>query len=113
MLKQQYRLKKKYQFNYTYKSGQTQGAKHLLICYTKSKNKCVKIGLSVTKKVGKAFMRNRIKRRLRAALSPNLERIKPNFNLIVIARSNITDATFAEVEKDLNFCLTKAGLWRD
>ena len=113
MLKQQYRLKKKYQFNYTYKSGQTQGAKQLLICYTKSKNKCVKIGLSVTKKVGKAFMRNRIKRRIRAALSPILERIKPNFNLIVIARSNITDATFAEIEKYLNFCLTKAGLWRD
>ena len=58
-------------------------------------------------------MRNRIKRRIRAALSPILERIKPNFNLIVIARSNITDATFAEIEKDLNFCLTKAGLWRD
>lgn len=110
MLKKQYRLKKKYQFNYTYKVGQTVGAKHLLVCYTKSKNKCVKIGLSVTKKIGKAVTRNRVKRILRVAIANFLELLKKDFNIILIARPNIVETDFKTVVKEVEFCVKKAGL---
>lgn len=113
MLKKQYRLKKKYQFNYTYRTGQTQGTKNLLICYTKSKNKCIKIGLSVTKKVGNAVTRNRTKRLLRVAIAPLLPNLKNNFNLIIVARSSIVGLTLLQIEKELNYCIKKAGLLRE
>ena len=110
MLKKQYRLKKKYQFNYTYKVGQTVGAKHLLVCYTKSKNKSVKIGLSVTKKIGKAVVRNRVKRVLRAAIAEFILRLKKDYNLILIARPNIVETNFKTIMGEVEFCVKKAGL---
>lgn len=110
MLKKEYRLKKRYQFNYTYKNAVSFGSKHLVICFTKSNNKHIKIGLAVTKKVGKAVVRNLIKRRIRSAISPLLPSLKPNYNLIIVARPNIVDANYQEIENELKYLLNKANL---
>jgi len=113
MLKKEYRLKKKYQFNYTFKTGRTVGARHLLICFTKSKNKFIKIGLSVTKKVGKAVTRNAVKRRLRAAIAPLIPSLIRDYNLIIIARPNIVEAKYSEIVAELEYCVKKASLIRN
>ena len=113
MLKREYRLKKRYQFNYTYSHGQTQGTKNLLICYTPSNNKVIKIGLSVTKKVGGAVVRNRVKRLIRVAITPHLLHLKNNYNLIIVARPTIVNLSLNEIEKELAYCIKKAGLNRE
>ena len=110
MLKKEYRLKKKYQFNYTFKNAQSCGSRHLVICYTPSNNKNIKIGLAVTKKVGKAFMRNKIKRRIRSAIAPMLTSLKQKYNLIIVARPNIVEAQFTQIESELNYLVKKANL---
>ena len=110
MLKKEFRLKKRYQFNYTYKNAVSFGARHMVICFTKSSNKNIKIGLAVTKKVGKAVVRNQIKRRIRSAIAPLLISLKPNYNLIVVARPNIVEANFHEIESELKYLLKKASL---
>lgn len=111
MLKKEYRLKKRYQFNYTYRAGQTVSSSHLLICFAKSKNRYIKIGLSVTKKVGKAVVRNHIKRLIHANLAPLIPSLKKDYNLIVIARPNITTIGFKEIGAELTYCVKKAGLF--
>jgi len=113
MLKKEYRLKKKYQFNYTFKNAQSCGSRHLVICYTPSNNINIKIGLAVSKKVGKAFMRNKIKRRIRSAIAPYLLNLKPKFNLIIVARPNIVDALYQDIESELNYLLKKANLFNE
>ena len=75
MLKREYRLKKKYQFNYTYRVGKSAHGKFLAVVYSPSKNKNVRIGISVSKKVGNAVQRNRARRILREAISQFLENI--------------------------------------
>lgn len=61
-----------------------------------------RFGFTVTKKLGGAVDRNRIRRRLKAAvdlLAPNLAR--PGHDYVLIARAAARDRAFTEVKKDL------------
>lgn len=61
-----------------------------------------RFGFTVTKQIGKANVRNRVRRRLRAvvtALAP--ERARSNFDYVLIARLNALDRPFADLQKDL------------
>jgi len=110
MLKQKYRLKKKYQFNYVYKVGKSCHGKFLMLVYSPSKNKNVKIGISVSKKVGNSVKRNRARRLLREAVVPFLNTLNPNYNLIIVAKQSIEGKKLAPVLTDLKNVLDKAGL---
>ena len=110
MLKKNYRLRKKYQFNYVYKTGKVIREPNLLLFYCPSKNKNVKIGLSVNKKVGGAVVRNRIKRLLREALRNELPLLKPNFNIIIFAEPNIVDVPLSSIKEQIDKALLKADL---
>ena len=111
MLKRIYRLKKKYQFNYVYKVGKSSHGKLLMLVYTSSKNQNIKVGISVSKKVGNAVKRNRARRLLREAISPFLPNLEKNCNLIVVAKQSINGLNMNDVQKDLKHTLEKAGLF--
>ena len=53
----------------------------------------MKVGLAVTKKVGHAVVRNKIRRRLREIVRKQLPNLKQNYNIIVVAKDCITNAT--------------------
>jgi ribonuclease P protein component len=110
MLSKQFRLKKKYQFNYVYRVGKSIGAKLMVLYYCPSKNTNVKVGISVSKKLGHAVVRNRTKRRIREAVYPHLTKLKPNFNVVIIAKNAIVDAPFNAIKDELNYLLKKASL---
>ena len=110
MLKQKYRLKKKYQFNYVYRVGKSCHGRFLMLVYSPSKNQNVKIGISVSKKVGNAVKRNRARRLLREAVSPFLSTLNPNYNLIIVAKQSIDGQKLNSVYTDLKHIIDKAGL---
>ena len=110
MLKQKYRLKKKYQFNYVYRVGKTSHGKFLMLVFSPSKNKQIKIGISASKKVGNSVKRNRARRLLREAISAYIPLINPNFNLIVVAKQSIDGLKLQPVLEDMKNVLNKAGL---
>lgn len=113
MIKKVYRLKKKYQFNYVYKVGKTVGGKNLVLYYCPSKNKNIKVGISVSKKVGGAVVRNRTKRRIRESISPLLSKLKNNYNIIIVAKPASADATFKTLSRETDYLLKKAKLYMD
>ena len=100
MLKKVNRLKKRYQFNYVYKQGSHFFGKTMTIYVTSSKTKNIKVGFAVSKKIGYAFKRNLIRRRLREVVYSEIINLKQNYNLIVVAKDFIENFTFADIKKD-------------
>lgn len=68
------------------------------------------VGFSVSKKVGGAVVRNRVKRRLREIVKPMLPRIRPGLHLVIAARSRAAAATFPEMVQSVTRALARAGL---
>lgn len=109
-MKRLYSLKRNKEFRYVYKTGKSIPSKCLVIVFRKSNSKLPKIGFSVSKKIGKSVIRNRVKRRLREAFSPLLPRIKPGSNIIFVAREPILYESFLGIAENVESLLNKAGL---
>jgi len=65
-------------------------------------------GFSVSRRVGKAVARNRVKRRLREILRS--APVEPGWDIIFIARPKAAGAGFASLEKSVQGLLSRAGL---
>lgn len=110
MLKKVNRLKKRYQFAYVYRAGEHFSSKHLVIYFSPSRTKNIKVGFSVSKKLGKAFRRNFIRRRLRELIFMQIPTLKQNFNLIVVAKEGCDTCNYSDLKVELDELLKKAEL---
>lgn len=59
------------------------------------------IGLTATRRLGGAVVRNRARRRLRAAVARTAACAAPGFDYVLIARAEAVRQRFAELERDL------------
>ena len=76
----------------------------MVLIYAKGRQGEVKIGFSVSKKIGNAVVRNKTKRRMREAVTPLIPCIKPGCRLIFIARQPIVDG-----QSQLNEIFSQTG----
>ncbi len=67
-----------------------------------------RLGVVVSKKVGGAVVRNRAKRRIRAAV--NIRALPPGWDVVVIARTSIQSAQYQDLERELRQLLVRAGV---
>lgn len=109
-MKRCYSLKRNKEFHRVFKRGKSAGSHFMVLVHISSREPDKKIGLAVSKKIGSAVVRNRVKRRLREAVTPLLPEILPGCRLIFIARTPIKDASFKEIESTVRRLLGKAGL---
>jgi ribonuclease P protein component len=65
-------------------------------------------GFSVSRRVGEAVARNRVKRRLREILRS--APLVPGWDIIFIARPKVASASFASLEESVQSLLSQAGL---
>ncbi|MGE5540397.1 MAG: ribonuclease P protein component [Gemmatimonas sp.] len=70
----------------------------------------VRVGFTVSRKVGNAVVRNRVRRRLRAAAAEVLPtRAAPGFDLVLVGRSGALTHPYPRLLKDLETALGKVG----
>lgn len=107
-MQRRYRLKKRSAFVYVYRKGEKTSARDLLLLSAKSKEG-LKIGLSVSKKVGNAVVRNRVKRLLREAILPLQERIDAGYMYVIVAHPSLAERKYAEVVEIVRNAFERAG----
>jgi len=107
MLSKKYRLTKRGSFAYVYKNGQNGQAKSLKMLFVKSK--ALKIGFSISKKNGKACVRNLLKRRLRAAVKELMAQIKQKgkFQIVFVAKAGSESESYQKLKSDIAFLIKK------
>ena len=69
-----------------------------------------RLGISVSKKVGKSVVRSRVTRLIRESYRLMEDDIKPGFDIVVISRVMAKDAPFFEIQGSLRHLLKKHKL---
>lgn len=73
-----------------------------------------KVGFTASRKVGNAVMRNRARRRLRAAVEKVMPlHAAPDHDYVVIARAGTAARPFEALIRDLETALKRLNVWRD
>lgn len=98
------------EFRYAYKKGAKLVTGTLVFYWYKNRQSLSKLGITVSTKIGGAVVRNRIKRLIRAAYSARKDEIKNGYNIIVAARTKAASADYAQIKKDMDFCIRKSEL---
>lgn len=105
-----YRLQKNRQFDYVYRKGTSTVCKNIVMITAKNNSGNLKVGFSVSKKIGKSVVRNRVKRLMRENFRLLIPTVNHAYNYVFVARAGITESDFAGVKRDLLYLLKKANL---
>ena len=103
-MQKRYRLQKNKAFQYVYHRGKSASCRDLVLLLAKGRG--LQVGFSVSKKVGNAVTRNKVKRRLRECFRPHLGDVK-NGLYVIVARPAAAEATFDTLRKDVAYLLKK------
>ena len=86
---------------------------YLVLYARKNHTETNRVGITVSKKLGKAHIRNRTRRRIREVYRLNEERFLPGWDIVVVARSKAVDAEFSKLTKSYLSLAKKAGLLKE
>ena len=95
-----HRLRKNKEFNYISKKGERVSTEHFTLFVVKSKFENYKIGFSVSKKLGKANKRNKLKRRLKE-ICRRYVKIPPYRNYVLLARNDAQNVDFIFLKEEV------------
>jgi ribonuclease P protein component len=105
------RLKKRAEFLAVAGRGRKHGRGALLVQVLPRGGGQVRLGFTATKKLGNAVVRNRAKRRMRAAARAEFsDNPAPGYDIVLVAREAIRDNSFVALQADLRAALAKLGV---
>ncbi len=104
-------LKTNSEFKRVYKNGKSYATRNLVIYWLPTKLDKNRYGFSVSKRVGKAVVRNKIKRRLKEIIREFEKQYNfKTYDIIFIARNPIVDLDFSQLKRDVRRLYGKSGL---
>ncbi|AXI00676.1 ribonuclease P protein component [Sporosarcina sp. PTS2304] len=112
-MKKSQRIKKNQEFQTVFKQGRSVANRQFIVYTLKKQNQEeFRIGLSVSKKVGNAVARNRIKRYIRQSFLEMKDEIKPDQDYVIIARNQAATLDFHTAKKNLQHVLKIAKAFK-
>ena len=100
-------------FRRAYNKGKSYVSPELVTYIIKNKHNNLRIGITTGKKIGKAYMRSRARRVIRAAyrdIFKNSEVLKSGFDIVFVARGKTPHLKSTALEKVVAKHLTESGL---
>lgn len=83
---------------------------YLVLYARRNRTGANRVGITVSKKLGHAVVRNRTRRRLREVYRLNELRFKPGWDIVVVARSRAVEAPFDKLTASYLSLAKKAGV---
>ena len=88
------------------------GNSYLVLYARRNRTATNRVGVTVSKKLGCAVVRNRVRRRLREVYRLNEALFAPGWDIVVVARSRCIAADFGKLTKAYLSLAEKAGILR-
>jgi ribonuclease P protein component len=110
-VQKEYRLSRKEDFSSVYRAGKSVANHQFALYYKKNPSGIhFRLGISASKKVGGAVVRNRIRRQLKEIFRLHADEIKEGYDLIIIVRKGAIDMEYEALVKSVKHVLRKAEL---
>lgn len=101
------------EFRRAYARGKSYVTPLVVVYVVKNRQKKARVGITTSKKVGNAVQRNRSRRVLREAYRQLADRVKPGYDLVLVARGRTPFVKSTQVQRHLERQLYDAGVLRE
>lgn len=91
-------LKNTREFERVFRKRVSAANKYLIMYVAKNEKNYTRIGISVSKKVGNSVVRHRTTRLIRESYRLHKEKIKPDYDIVVVARNTAKGKSYQEIE---------------
>ncbi|MBC7088546.1 MAG: ribonuclease P protein component [Tissierellales bacterium] len=109
-MKKIHRLRKNTEFKKVYVKGKNYWNRNFTLYIKKNELNYTRFGIVVTKKLGKAVVRNKIKRRLREINKNLLPYVSEGYDIVLIPKKNTLDLNYEELQKSVEHLYSLAGI---
>jgi ribonuclease P protein component len=109
-LNRRYRLTDQERFRQVRQTGVSHTHPWLVLCLLPNGESLSRCGFTVSRRIGKAVVRNRARRRLSEAVRLAWALVEPGWDMVWIARPAIVKADFAEMQAACVRLLQRAGI---
>jgi ribonuclease P protein component len=96
-------LVKDEEFRKIYKKGTSYVGAYLVLYAIKSENR--QFGITVSKKIGKAVTRNRVRRLIKEFIRLNDSKFAKGYDYVIVARVRANTAHYSDIEKNFLYVL--------
>lgn len=97
-MEKKYRIRKNMEFKNIYKLGKNYWNRNLILYVKKNGLDETRVGYTITKKIGNAVIRNKLRRKMKEIYRLNFHNIRQGYDLIFIAKKSIKDIPYKELE---------------
>jgi len=111
-MERKYRVRLSSDFRRIRRQGKSWSHRLVVLCVLRNDLEYCRFGFAVSKGVGNAVTRNRVRRRLREVVRLRRDSMEGGWDMVFIARPSIRQATYAEIESAIEGLVRRAGLCR-